>query len=181
MRRPRSLLAFVLAGGLAACAAGAPPIYQPSETPDAVVRSGDFTLKIASPSSHWPLDWPITVTATLSYDGATPTTVIGAGTGLISFGVREIGGTREMSASFTSDSVPNDISPDAPIVDENVKSGGRDTGSDPNTSFYEAFFADPEFRLPAGQWEVNAGTRFAPEEGGPYSVDMWAGLVLTVE
>lgn len=181
MWRLRSLLAFVLAGGLAACTAGAPPVYQPSEAPLPVATTGDFTLNISSPRSTWPAEWPIEVTATLSYDGVGPTTVIGAGAGLISFGIREIGGTREMAASFTYDAVPYEIDPDAPIVAEYAKSGGWDPRSDPNTSFYEQFFADPELRLPAGQWEVSAWTRFATEEGGPYSVDMWAGMVLTVE
>jgi len=146
-----------------------------------MAQQGDFTIEITSVRDCWPSGEPIEVTATLSYDGTRATTIWGAGAGPVTFTVREIGGTRLMEALFTYDCESREIGPTAPIVVDYVKSGGWDPGHDPNEAFYEEYFADPEFRLPTGRWEVEAWTRFAVEECGPYAVDMRAALVLTVE
>jgi hypothetical protein len=179
MRRARRLLAFSMAAMLAACTGpGAPDVYQPSGSPQPLVRAGDFTLEISSPRGTWHAGEPIQVTATLAYDGPGSTTIWGAGSGPIAFGVREIGGTREMGALLTADCEAHEIGPE-PFVADYGKSGGWGP-DDPNSAFYEDFFDDPEFRLPAGRWEITAWARFATEECGSYTVDTRAGLVLTV-
>jgi hypothetical protein len=165
---------------LAACGLGAPNVYQPSAPPTARVRAGDFTLEIATPLERWEAGEPIAVSATLTYEGSGTSTIYGPEPVPLSFGVREIGGTREMAAFLTYYGAPLRIGPEALVV-EYRKSGGWSPGDDPNEAFYEDFFADPEFRLPAGRWEVTAWARFATEEGGPYTVDATAALVLTVE
>jgi hypothetical protein len=166
---------------LSACAGpGVPSVYQPGGSPQSMVHTGDFTLEIATSRDRWDAGQPIEVTATLTYDGPGATTIIGASSGPIAFGVREIGGTREMGESLTMDAMPRVIGPE-PYVVEYRKSGGWSPGDDPNEAFYEHFFADPEFRLPAGRWEVTAWARFATEERGPYTVDTRARLVLMVE
>lgn len=176
----RWLLAGCVAGALVACAGpAAPRVYQPSAPPTARAHVDNFILEISSPQETWTAGEPITVTATLTYARPGAITIIGAGSGPIAFGVREIGGTREMGAFLTSDAVPHVIGPE-PYVVEYGKSGGW-SPDDPNEAFYEDFFADPEFRLPPGRWEVTALARFATEDGGPYEVDARVGLVLTVE
>jgi hypothetical protein len=180
VRVTRPLLALPVAVLLAGCGgATAPRVYQPSASPQPLVRSGGFTLEITSPRDTWEAGEPIEVTATLTYLGAGSTAVWGAGSGPIAFGVREIGGTREMGALLTADCEAHEIGPGL-FVAEYGKSGGWGP-DDPNAAFYQEFFGDPEFRLPAGRWEITAWARFATEECGPYTVDTRAGLVLLVE
>jgi len=178
-------LALAAAGLVAALAARGGPggqrVYQPSAPAAGIAQQGDFTIEITSVRDRWPSGEPIDVTATLSYRGTRATTIWGAGAGPIAFTIREIGGTRLMEALFTYDCESRELGPAAPIVVDYVKSGGWDPGHDPNEAFYEEFFAEAEFRLPAGRWEVEAWTRFAVEECGPYAVDMRAALVLTVD
>jgi hypothetical protein len=124
--------------------------------PEATVRSGDLTLEISSPRDTWPGGSPIEVTATLTHDGSGSTTIWGPGSGLIAFGVREIGGTREMGALLTGDCESRQIGPE-PFVVEYVKSGGWDPRDDEHADFYEGFFADRQFRLPAGRGRPRPG------------------------
>lgn len=180
MRRARSLLALSMVATLTACGSAAPEPYQPSGSPQPIVRGGDFTLEISSPRDTWSAGEPIEVPATLTYVGHGSTTIYGPEPDPLSFGVREIGGTREMSASLTYEGGLVEVGPE-PLVVEYRKSGGWSPGDDPNEDFYEEFFADPEFRLPSGTWEVSVWARFATEEGGPYTVDTTAALWITVE
>jgi hypothetical protein len=85
-----------------------------------------------------------------------------------------------MGALLTGDCESHEIGPE-PFVVEYIKSGGWDPRDDEHADFYEEFFADRQFRLPAGRWEVTASARFATEECGTYAVDITAGLVLSVE
>ena len=177
----RRLVVLGLVGTVAACAGPGPPsAYRPSSPPTARALVDDFLLEIASPRDTWQAGEPISVTASLTYLGTGATTVIGAGSGPIAFGVREVGGTREMAALLTYDAVPHRIGPE-PYLVEYRKSGGWSPGDDPNEAFYEEFFADPEFRLPPGSWEITAWARFATQDGGPYTVDTRVGLVISVE
>lgn len=165
---------------LGACTGpGAPSVYQPSGSPQPLVRAGEFTLEISSQRDTWPAGEPIEVTATLTYLGAGSTTIYGPEPDPLSFGVREIGGAREMPAFLTYYGAPLRVGPE-PLVAEYRKSGGW-SPEDPNAAFYQEFLADPEFHLPPGRWEVYVWARFATEDGGPYTVDTTARLVLTVE
>ena len=180
MRRAHPLLALSVAAVLAACGPAAPDVYQPSGSPEPIVRVGDFTLEISSPSDTWAAGEPIEVTGKLTYLGSGPATIYGPEPDPLSFGVREIGGTREMPAFLTYEGAAVEVGPQSMVV-RYRKSGGWSPGDDPNEAFYEEFFADPEFRLPPGRWEITVWARFASEAGGPYTVDTTAGLWLTVE
>jgi hypothetical protein len=61
--------------------------------------------------------------------------------------------------------------------------GGGWTAEDPDAAFYEQFSADPEFRLPAGRWQVSAVAPISlgPVDCGGTTVNLRASLVLTVE
>jgi hypothetical protein len=174
-------MTLLMAAMLVACAGPTEPaVYEPSRSPRPLVRAGDFMLEISSPRESWAAGEPIAVTATLTYLGDATTTIYGPEPHPLSFGVREIGGTREMAAFLTYEGGVVRIGPE-PLVVEYRKSGGWSPGDDPNEAFYERFFADPELRLPAGRWEIYVWARFATEEGGPYTVDTTARLWLTIE
>ena len=180
MSRAPRILALSMAAMLVACGPAAPHVYQPSGSPQPLVRAGEFTLEISSPRDTWSAGEPIEVIATLTYLGASSDIIYGPEPDPLSLGEREIGGTRDMPASLTYYGGSVQIGPE-PLVVEYRKSGGWSPGDDPNEAFYEQFFADPELRLPAGRWEVSAWARFATAAAGPYTVDTTAALWLTVE
>lgn len=180
MKRVSLRLALSAGALLAACAGpGAPSVQQPGGPPQPIVREGDFTLEISSPRDRWASGEPIEVTATLTYERPGSTTIIGPGAGPIAFGVRQLDGSREMGAVMTGDAVEHVIGPET-YVAEYRKSGGWDPG-DEHADFYKEFFDEPEFRLPAGRWEVTARAWFSATEDARRSIEMVAGLVLTVE
>jgi hypothetical protein len=51
-----------------------------------------------------------------------------------------------------------------PLSSRLTKSGGF-TAEDPDAAFYQAFFADPVVRLPAGEWRITAVASFTEGEG----------------
>ena len=181
MRRLAPPLAACLTALLAGCGVvGALRVTDPEPKP-AVVRDGEFELEIMSPRSEWGADQPIEVTATLRYLGTEDQVEIGgSGAGPIAFGVAELGGTRRMDALWQMDCAPHVLGPDDPIVARYTKSGGW-APDDPNIAFYEAFFADPEFRLPAGRWQVEAWVRFGVGACDGRQVDTRASVILTVD
>jgi hypothetical protein len=181
MKRSVAVPAVVLTALLAGCGVvGAPRASDPEPKP-AIVRDGEFELEITSPRSEWAANEPIEVTAELRYLGSAERIEIGgSGAGPISFGVYELGGMRRMDAMWQMDCAPHKLGPDAPIVAAYQKSGGW-APDDPNRGFYEAFFADPEFRLPAGRWQVDAWARFGVGACDGRQVDARASLILTVE
>lgn len=174
------LSAMCLAATLGACGTvGAPNASDPEPRP-AIVQDGEFQLEIVAPRLEWSADEPIEVTATLRYLGAADKIQIGgSGAGPIAFGVYELGGTRRMEALINADCAPHELAPNEPIVAAYTKSGGW-VPDDPNIAFYEAFFADPEFRLPPGRWQVEAWSRFGSGDCGGRQVDMRASVILTV-
>ena len=72
------------------------------------------------------------------------------------------------------------IGPDQPITTQYQKSGAIDPG-EPNEAFYEAFFADPLFHLPAGSWRVEAWTQLFVGGCDGRRVELRASLLLTVQ
>lgn len=176
----RVLVALVVL--LASCStAKATEPGTPSPSPlGAVARDGMFVLEIASPRDRWAGNEPIRLAATLSYEGSRQLRLMGAGSGLIAYTVTELTGSREMGAVRTSDCEPYDIGPDRPIKVDYIKSGAVNPG-EPNEAFYEEFFSDPEFRLPAGRWRVEAWARFAVGECGEPETELRAAVVLAVE
>ncbi|HYN64214.1 MAG TPA: hypothetical protein VES36_06375 [Candidatus Limnocylindrales bacterium] len=147
----------------------------------AEVREGDFVLRITAPHSSWATDEPIAVSATLTYDGALEEIELGAsGSGPIAFSVVELEGTRAMKAGWDQDCAQHRLMRNQPLLKPYAKSGAW-SGGDPNEAFYREFFADPEFRLPAGRWDVSAETLFSVGECSADNVEMRATIVLDVK
>jgi hypothetical protein len=63
-----------------------------------------------------------------------------------------------------------------------VKSGGW-SADDENADFYEAFFADPELILPAGEYEVSATLKYStdPDDVLGTQQTLMVSLEITVE
>ena len=139
-----------------------PSAIVPSPVPSFVlasqdeVRDGMFDLGIQTGRMQVGPDEPIDITTTLRYIGAPPrTTVISHGGGPVSFGVEQLDGPIVNGPGYDANAVPftyrrGDVR-DVPFQ----KSGGWD-GSDPMADFWRAWFADPELRLPAGQYRISA-------------------------
>jgi hypothetical protein len=159
------------------------PGPSPSTEPvTASVTVGDYRLTITSPKGTWTTDEAIQVEATLEYLGnAAEETLRGSGSGLIGFGLEELTGDLTMGAAFTTDCAQHPISAEAPIVAPFQKSGGY-SADDPDAAFWEAFFADPELHLGAGEWQISAGATF--DDGDDCTADpihLDVAIVLTVE
>jgi hypothetical protein len=161
---------------------GGPPPSPSSEVVTASTVYGDYQLTVTSPRATWGTDEAIEVEATLKYLGAEQeVTLRGPGSGLIGFSLEELTGDRIMGAAFNADCAPHTISPSEPISTPFIKSGGY-SPDEPDAAFWEAFFADPELRLPAGEWEIIAGAAF--DEGDDCTTSptyLTVAITLTVD
>ena len=61
------------------------------------------------------------------------------------------------------------------------RKGGGYSPDEPNAAFYEAYFDDPEFRLPPGRWEVSALAPLSIGDCAGQNVSLKATLTLTVQ
>jgi hypothetical protein len=168
-------VAFVLAAAvLAGCSATTPSVRGED-------RQAGFLLTISSPHLVWDADQPIIVSAEFSYLGPGSVTVSGPGPGShVAFEIVELTGTRKMEPIWLLACVTWQMT----RVPETVpfhKSGGY-TAEDPDAAFYEAWLAEPEFRLPAGRWRVTALAPFMTGSGcvGGRDVNLRASFVITV-
>ncbi|MEK6720256.1 MAG: hypothetical protein AABZ33_06235 [Chloroflexota bacterium] len=159
------------------CGSGAPaspvstPAASPSprptdgETVSAETVDGRFRLVLELPKTVWTTEESISGEARLEYAGPAATRLHGSGSGLISFGAREGLGTRWLTPGWDTTCAAYEISRDRPQVSPLTKSGawGAD---DPNADFYREFFADPLYRLPAGEWYITAYASFSEGDCG---------------
>ncbi len=113
----------------------------------------------------WTTEESISGEARLEYAGPGTAQLHGSGSGLLGFGVREGFETRQLGPGRQFDCAAYEISSERPQVSPLTKSGGWDAG-DPNAAFYQAFFADPLYRLPAGEWYITAYAQFVEGECG---------------
>jgi hypothetical protein len=158
----RHLALALVAVVLAAC--GSSPAPSPAASPapsPAAETDGLFMLQLALPRLDWHAGDAITGTATLFFTGPAPTTVYGAGSGVIGFVYAEVGGSRRVDWASTADCAPHPLGPAAPITVDLSKSGAV-TGSEPDAEFLRTFLlTDPGVvRLPAGTWDISAVTQF---------------------
>ena len=148
----------------------------------AEARDRGFLLTISSPRQTWAAGEPIEVSAALSYLGPAATQVWGPGPGgHIGFDLVELNGRRKLQAAWHL-ACQSWLMTRNPITTAFRKSGGW-SADDPDVDWYEAFLADPEFRLPAGRWRVTATAPFSlgPDACGGPSVDLRASVTLIVE
>jgi hypothetical protein len=146
--------------------------------------TGDFRLDLVVEQDRYRAGQPIQANATLTYLGSAPSvTLWGSGTGILGIGARQLDGPIDPGGASTSDCVAYELTPDEPMRAETGKSGGF-SADDPLADFYEAYFADPLLRLPAGLWEIAAGAGFTvggDDCGAGESVSLTAPVEVTVE
>lgn len=132
----------------------------PSVPPDAngpqavTVRDGDFELTLRSDKTRYAPDEPIGIATELTYVGQAPSIRIGHGKGSpMGFGVVEPVNGLEMAPGWLTSCDQSTLDRGVSVQELFRKSGGFD-GDDPRASDFEAFYADPAFRLPVGTWHV---------------------------
>ena len=121
---------------------------------------GEFTLTLTVRQDRYRAGQLIEAEAVLAYDGSPPEVVMrGSSHGLVGFGLEGGEPPVLIGPAFTSDCGAHPIASGDPLVFPFIKSGGFTPG-DPADAFAEAYFAQPELRLPAGTWAIGAGTTF---------------------
>jgi hypothetical protein len=121
-------------------------------------RSSDdaFVLTLHGPRTAWAAGQPIELAATLTYVGPAPqASVVGSGSGLVSFSIEQIDGPFDLGGAGTADCQTRTMTRGQTEVVPYVKSGGW-TGEDPMAARFKAFFADPTLKLDAGTYKVTA-------------------------
>lgn len=148
----------------------------------AEARDRGFVLSISTPHQVWAPGRPIEVRAEFSYRGPGAKEVWGPGPGdHVGFDVVELTGDRKMQHLWLL-ACQSWFMTRAPITTPFRKSGMW-TAEDPDAAFYQQYLADPEFRLPAGRWQVTAAAPFSlgPDSCGGPQVDLRASLTLVVQ
>ena len=98
----------------------------------------------------------IDLLATLTYLGPdSRSVVVGSGSGLVGFTLRQLDGHLEIGWAMTSDCHIYSMDRDVVVPTQYVKSGGF-ADTDPDAAFMRAFLADKLLHLPAGTWQVDA-------------------------
>jgi hypothetical protein len=141
-----------------------------------------WVLSIGSPKAQWAAGDAIDVQSVLAYVGpGQGTEYFGPGSGILAFGLREIGGTRHLDGLTEGDCSRHAIRTDEPLVSE-FKKGGY-SADDPNAAFYEQLLADPRLRLPSGEWELTVRAAFSmpPDCVEGRVVSLVASIVPAVE
>lgn len=165
-------LGLALLATTGACGDTAPsanPSRDPGRSPDqraapAAVeeRTHDdaFELVLRLPRLGWAEGESIEVVAQLTYTGPQPTVVVsGSGSGLVLFGLEQVGGPIRIGGAATMDCLPRTLERGVPLVVPYQKSGAF-SNDDPKAAWYRAFFADPLLRPPAGRWRLTASADF---------------------
>ena len=147
---------------LVAC--GSAPTTSPSAATQpliAVDEQGPFRLELELPRAVYAAGEPIAVVARLRFAGPGSIDIAGSGSGLIITSLLDADGTA-LTGAATADCAPYTIDAAAPLTTGFVKSGGY-VPDDPTDDFVESFLKDPIFRLPAGNWGVEASAEFFGE------------------
>ena len=151
----RRLCAVAIGLLVAACAAPAPSMPDPSSAPaTASDADGRYSLVFTLPKSTYADREEITGLATFTLEPG-PDVVVGGSRDLLSFGFAEVGGSREMGPASDAMCARHELSASTPLTSRIVKSGGWSDDM-PDADFYSGFFADPAVRLPAGDWDITA-------------------------
>ncbi len=186
----RLVVLGALAMAVSACAPtgslASPPASAAEATPigelgtDIANRAdGPFELVLALPGSTFSTDQAVTGQAVLSVADGKEAMIAGPGAGPLAFSFREVGGTRQMEAGYRPSCRMFTIESGAPITSDLTKSGGW-PANDPNASFYQSFFADPDIHLPSGTWDISARAWFSENRCNGPSHDMTATVRVVV-
>ena len=174
---PGSIAVFLAAAALGGCSGA---LSSQTGIVRAEDRDSSFLLTISTPHLVWRADQPISVSAEFSYLGPGSVTVSGPGPGPhVKFGVVELTGDREMEPLWLMACAYWEMSRN-PLAFPFRKGGGY-SSDEPNAAFYEAWLAEPEFRLPPGRWEVSAFAPFSLGQCSGRNINLEATVTLTVQ
>ncbi|MDQ3448742.1 MAG: hypothetical protein M3432_06140 [Chloroflexota bacterium] len=168
-------------GGRGTDVVASPSAVAASPSPVAPVGEGSdalFALTIGADRGPYAADEPIDIATTLRYIGAEPTTVTSSGAGLVAFGIEQLDGPVDAGIGRDDDCARFDYPPGHAESVEFHKSGGY-SNDDPMADFWRTFFADPELRLPAGEYRITARADYGARDcGDPQSIE--ASIVIVV-
>ena len=128
----------------------------------------DFKLTFDVPKTTWTSSEPITGTARLDYLGTGAMALAGSegsAGGPFAFELADVEGRKNTGAVFADVCQHTTITDKDPLAAQLSKGGGFDA-NDPEASFYAAFFADPLYRLPPGDWNLTAVVDFYEKDCG---------------
>ena len=168
----RALL--LAAAGLIVAACAAPVPSTPPVT--ATAMSGEFRLDLTIDRTTWRAGDLVTGSAALT--NTSRALVEAYGSGLVSFGFKEVGGTREFGNVIPASCGPHELTPGQPLVVKLSANGA--SSSDGSDAWVAAANAPGGVRLPAGTWDVSADASFTePDCFGP-PIDFAATARVTV-
>ncbi len=159
------------------------PADTPSQTGDTVPRGEGsdtlFSLSIQADRGRYAADEPIDIATTLRYIGDTRTTVASSAGGLVGFSIEQLDGPVDALGGRDAACQRYEYGPGGSESVAFQKSGGY-ADDDPMAGYWRRFFADPELRLPAGEYRITAEAEY-----GDPDCDRWrtleASIVIVVE
>ncbi|HUG48141.1 MAG TPA: hypothetical protein VMP67_06980, partial [Candidatus Limnocylindria bacterium] len=140
-----------------------------------------FSLTLASDGTDYFSGDVIGAQASLGYEGRPGETVtlVGSGSGLVTFSVQQLDGDLSMGSPRTGDCRSYQMTAGEPHVYAYRKGAGW-SADDPNANFYRSWVEEPDFTLPSGTWRIEAYTEFYVGDcAGPLH-EMKASIVVTV-
>jgi hypothetical protein len=178
-RRGAVVAAVTLIAGCATSSPSPSPVL-----PDVVERRStessdgiELSLEVASTSVG--VGEEIVAFATLTNLAATDVTVFSSGSGPVAFSVGRLEDGLAVDAGWTLDCAPHKLPSGEPARIAFAKSGGWDPQG-PNVAFYEAYFAEPALRLPAGTWQITAQLHGSIGDCGGRPVELATSVTVSV-
>ena len=171
---------FVIAIALLLVACGEAPTPSPraAESVVAFDEQGLYRLELELPKATYAAGETIEGIARLRFAGPGATDIAGSGSGLIVTSLVDADGT-VLTGGQTLDCSPYTIDPANPLSTGLVKSGGY-SPDDPADDFIEAFLKDPVFRLPAGNWAIQASSDFQGKDCAPPRIQLATSIQIVV-
>lgn len=157
-----------------------PPIDgEPVAATDA---DASFRLTLEAGQDRYRAGQEIKVVTTLTYLG--PADAIEArgssNPGIIGFSIERKAPPVAVYPAYTTDCGSHPMERGVPVAYPFAKSGGF-TPDEPLAPFYEAYFADPSLRLPAGTWTITAAGSWSLGECGGEAHALSASVTVVVE
>jgi hypothetical protein len=148
--------------------------------PIAETRDDLFALTIQSERSRYAVNEPIVIETTLQYVGdADEITVTSSGGGLVVFSIEHLDGPVDALGGRDSDCQRFRYRRGVIERVQFEKSGGFSSES-PMAAFWRAFYADPQLRLPAGEYRITAQALYGPPGCGE-GATLEASILVQVE
>lgn len=150
-------LAAILLTQVAGCSPAEPSPSAPEIVSGSVTRNA-ITLSATAEPARPASDEVIEVVATLEHDRAGDLELSGSGSGFVFFSVTRLeDGLTSGGIGMTSDCSPHILPAGEEAIVPFEKSGGFDPDN-PADDFKEAYFSDPQLRLPPGRWRIDVTT-----------------------